>query len=84
MIKTEIDLQPLLPLDRISAALVAQTASHFESRLTLECESMVLNLKSMLGLLSHPFLEEGRAILVAEGEDEKKAVESILAIFQKK
>ena len=83
MTKTEINLRPLLPLDRISAALVAQTASHFEARLTIEQEGMVLNLKSMLGLLSQPDFGDGIATLVANGEDEKEASEAILSLFRK-
>ena len=83
MMKTPIDLKPLLPLNRVSAALLAQTASRFESRLTLEREGMVLNLKSMLGLLSQPNLGEGDALLVADGRDEKEATEAIIDICRK-
>ena len=83
MIKTEIDLLPMIPLDRISAALLAQTASHFEARLMLEKEGMVLNLKSMLGLLSQPNFGDGKMILTADGEDEKEATDAILSIFRK-
>ena len=83
MIKTTINLKPMLPMDRVSAALLAQTSSHFESRLTLEKESIVLNLKSMLGLLSQPSFGDGMATLVADGEDEKEATKAILDIIQK-
>ncbi len=83
MIKTLVDLKPFVPLDRVSAALIAQTASHFESRLTMEKEGMVLNLKSMLGLLSQPFFGDEHTSLVADGPDEKEATEALLAIFQK-
>jgi len=83
MTKTEIDLSPFIPFDRISAALLAQTASHFESRITIEQESMVLNLKSMLGLLSRPYFGDGKAILVADGNDEHEAIQAILSICRK-
>ena len=83
MTKTEIDLRPLLPLDRISAALLAQTASHFEARVTLEREGMVLNLKSMLGLLSQPSFGDGKATLVVDGEDEQEATQAILSICRR-
>ena len=83
MMKSPIDLKPLLPLNRVSAALLAQTASRFESRLTLEREGMVLNLKSMLGLLSQPDLGDGDALLVADGRDEKEATEAIIDICRK-
>ena len=82
MMKTEMNLTPLLPMDRMNAALLAQTASHFESCLTLEKGGIVLNLKSMLGLLSRPSFGDGRVILVADGQDEEEAIKAILAITQ--
>ena len=83
MLKTIVDLRPILPLDRVSAALLAQTSSHFEARLTLEKEGIVINLKSMLGLLSQPNLGDGKMTLIADGEDEKEATEAILTICRK-
>ena len=80
MKKMEIDMRPLLPLNRVSAALLAQTSSRFESRITLEKDSIVLNMKSMLGLLSQPDFGNGSVMLVADGEDEDAAIEAILAI----
>ena len=80
MMKTEIDLSALFPLNRINAAQLAQTASHFEARLTLEREGIVLNLKSMLGLLSQPNLGDGKMILVADGEDEAEATAALISI----
>jgi phosphotransferase system HPr (HPr) family protein len=83
MKKIEIDMRPLLPLDRVSAALLAQTASHFEARVTLEREGMLLNLKSMLGLLSQPSFGDGTVMLVVDGEDENEAADAILSICRK-
>lgn len=83
MIKTEIDLNPILPMSRVSASLLAKTASHFECRLTLERDGTVLNLKSMLGLLSQHEFKDGRALLVADGVDESEATEAIMAICRK-
>ena len=80
MKKIEIDMTPLLPLNRVSAALLAQTSTRFESRITLEKDSIVLNMKSMLGLLSQPDFGNGSVMLVADGEDEDAAIESILSI----
>ncbi len=81
MIKTDFQLQPLLPFDRVSAALLAKTASQFESRLTLERDSMVLNAKSMLGLLSMHSFGNGIFTLVADGQDEQQAVEALLSLL---
>lgn len=82
MIKKQLILKPLLPFDRVSAALVAHTASRFESMLTFEKESFILNAKSMLGLLSQTSFGDGICELVADGADEKEAVEALLALFR--
>jgi hypothetical protein len=60
MIRTELDLQPIMPFNRATAARLAAAASRYESRLTLECEGLVLNMKSMLGLLSQAKLPEAK------------------------
>ena len=82
VIKVEINLFSMLPFNRVSAALVAQTASRFESRLTFEKESFILNAKSMLGLLSQASFGDGVCFLVADGEDEAMAVKSMTALFK--
>ena len=78
MIRTELDLQPIMPFTRATAARLASAASRFDSRLTLECEGLVLNMKSMLGLLSQTKLPQGKATLVAEGTDEQAATQAVL------
>ncbi len=78
MIRTELDLQPMMPFTRTTAARLAAAASHYECRLTLECEGLVLNMKSMLGLLSQARLPDGHATLVADGPDEAAATQAVL------
>ena len=79
MIRTELDLQPIMPFTRATAARLAAAASRYECRLTLECEGLVLNMKSMLGLLSQARLPDGKATLVADGPDEAAATQAVLA-----
>ena len=79
MIRTELDLQPIMPFTRATAARLAAAASRYECRLTLECEGLVLNMKSMLGLLSQARLPDGKATLVADGADEEAATRAVLA-----
>jgi phosphotransferase system HPr-like phosphotransfer protein len=78
MIRTELNLQPIIPFSRVTAAELSATASRYESMLTLECEGLVLNMKSMLGLLSQAKLPEGRGTLVADGPDELIATQAVL------
>lgn len=79
MIRTELDLQPIMPFTRATAARLAAAAGRYECRLTLECEGLVLNMKSMLGLLSQARLPQGHAVLVADGPDESQATQALLA-----
>ena len=79
MIRTTLDLQPIMPFTRATAARLAAAAGRYECRLTLECEGLVLNMKSMLGLLSQARLPQGRAVLVADGPDELQATQALLA-----
>jgi phosphotransferase system HPr (HPr) family protein len=78
MIRTELDLRPIMPFTRVTAAKLASAAGRYDCRLTLECEGLVLNMKSMLGLLSQAKLPEGHATLVADGADEAAATKAVL------
>lgn len=78
MIQSDIDLSKLLPFTRANAARLAQIASRYACRLTLECEGKIINAKSMLGLLSLPPELPEKLSLVADGEDAKAATDAIL------
>ena len=81
MIKTQVDLHNHNIIGRERAALIASTSSRFQSTLTLERDGIVLNLKSMIGLLSQTI--PGRQIwVVADGVDEKDATEAVMKVLQ--
>ena len=82
MIHSEIDLSARLPFARAAAAEIANAASHYECRLTFECDGVVLNAKSMLGLLSQTKLPQGRVTLVADGADEQAATDHLLSLLR--
>ncbi len=83
MIRVPVDLTAQMPFSRVTAAKLAQTASHFDCQLTLEGEGRIINLKSMLGLLSLPMTLPEKLSLVCDGADELAAAEAILAIVGK-
>jgi len=65
----------------LDAALIAKTASHFESAVTLEINGRKCNAKSLLEVLSLS-IEDGDSICVtAEGEDAAEAVRNIGALL---
>jgi len=82
MIKTPVDLSMLIPIGREMAAQISSAASLYPCTVTLEHDGIVLNLKSMIGLLSQSIPKEGKMTLVADGEDEQKAVQAVLAVIQ--
>jgi len=83
MTKVPADLSKLLPITRAKATEIAGAASRFACTLTLECNGVVLNLKSMIGLLSQSIPKEGQMYLVADGDDEKDAIEFISQLISK-
>ena len=82
MIKTQVDLRNHNIIGRERAALIASTASRFQSTLTLERDGIVLNLKSMVGLLSQTIPKDGQIWVVADGVDEKDATEAVMKVLQ--
>jgi phosphotransferase system HPr (HPr) family protein len=82
MIRTRIDLGPLLPFTRILAARLATIGGHFHCSLTLEQDGLAVNLKSMLGMLSQTMKPSPAITLVANGTDEHAATDAIVAAIK--
>ena len=77
MIRPPVDMRPCMPIERRKAALIAGTASKYQCTLTLEHDNIVLNLKSMIGLLSQSVPNDGRMDIVADGVDERAATDAL-------
>ena len=73
MIRQPINIKALLPMKRQTAAEIATMASRFDCTFTLESRNVILNAKSMLGLLSMALPEDGDVIVNVDGEDESAA-----------
>ena len=78
MLKVTVDLSPFLPIGRSKAAEIATIAGKFRSMATLERNGIVLNLKSMIGLLSQSIPKDGVMTLVVSGEDEQEALAALV------
>ena len=83
MIKTQADLRNHNIIGRERAALIASTASRFQSTLTLERDGIVLNLKSMIGLLSQTIPKDGLIWVVADGVDEPDPTQEAMSVLTK-
>ena len=81
MIRKEVALPGQEALQRRTAAQLVQVASRFDARIMIEHQSKVINAKSMLGLLSLGSVTEGKLYLVADGDDEQKAVNAIVHLL---
>ena len=81
MIKIPVDMSRLMPITRETASLLAAAAERYSCTLTLENNGVVLNMKSMIGLLSQSIPKDGHMVLIAEGEDEEAAVKEIRTII---
>ena len=83
MITAPVDLSSFLPIGRAMAAEISTAACKYKCMLTLEKDGIVLNLKSMIGLLSQSIPKDGLMTVVANGEDEKEALETILEMISR-
>ena len=61
--------RPIAELDQI--------ASQFESEIHIECENKKVNAKSIMGMMSLTLTAGEEVTVVAEGNDESKAIEGI-------
>lgn len=83
MIKKQFDMTFLKPFTRESAAEIAIAASKFECTFTMESGNSIINMKSMLGLLSHARPMHGQVNLVADGIDEEDAMNVVCGLLEK-
>lgn len=83
MIKESINLKPILPMKRDTAASIATLASRYDCTFTIEARNMILNAKSMLGLLSMSLPEDGQVALSADGSDEEAAITAMGDLIRK-
>ncbi len=81
MVKVEVNMSKHMPIKREMAMKITGVADKFAATITLEHKAIVLNLKSMIGLLSQTIPKDGIMMLVADGEDEQAALEAVLAVI---
>lgn len=81
MKKIKITLPGTEPLTRVGASEIVREAGRFESRIMLAHGQRIVNVKSMLGLLSFSGDDERTAELVAEGPDEETAAVAVAALL---
>lgn len=63
------------------AALIVNTANQYESEIFLEKDSMRINSKSIMGIITLGASYKSTISIMAEGPDESEAVEAIAKLF---
>ena len=66
------------------AALIAQTANNFTAEVMLDKDSVSVNAKSIMGVITMAAGYNTTLTLRTEGVDEKEAAEAIFALFESK
>lgn len=66
------------------AALIAQTANKFTAEISLEKDSITVNAKSIMGVITMAAGYNTTLTIKAEGSDETEAVEALFALFESK
>jgi phosphocarrier protein HPr len=77
MIVKEVKLNNEAGLQSKMAAVFIQKASNYKSRIWIESNERKANAKSLLGLLSLGIYKGAKVTIIADGEDEQKAVEEL-------
>ena len=65
------------------ATLLVQTASKFNSDITLQYQDKSVNLKSIMGVMSLGVGQNAEVTITADGDDEKDAIEAISETMKK-
>lgn len=81
MIRKVFTLPPELPVSRVLATQLVQTAGKYESRIMIENEQKLVNGKSLLGLLSLYDALDKPLQLIVEGPDEEEAAAAVLGFI---
>ncbi len=66
------------------AALLVQTAGRFAAKVFLEKDGERINGKSIMGIITLAATYNTEIRIIAEGEDEKEAVDALARLFENK
>ena len=84
MTEREVTIMNRAGIHARPAALLVQTASKFASSVYFEKENERINGKSIMGIITLAASYRTRLKVLADGPDEKEAVEAITRLFENK
>ena len=82
MYTQEITVQNEVGLHARPATYFSQKANEFKSGMWVEKEERRVNAKSLLGVLSLGIVKGTNIALIADGSDEKEAVDALVSLIQ--
>ena len=84
MIRKEITVELEKGLEARPVALMVQIAGEYSSNIAVEYKDKKVNAKSIMGMMSLVIARGEKLTVIAEGEDEEKAVEGLEKYLSKK
>lgn len=83
MIQTSLVVKHKNVIENRLIALLVQEANHFSCKISFQKDNKNINAKSIMGMMSLVLKEGDQIILIADGEDENAATESIKELLEK-
>lgn len=83
MIQTSLVVKHKNVIENRLIALLVQEANHFSCKISFQKDNKKINAKSIMGMMSLVLKEGDQIILIADGEDENAATESIKKLLEK-
>ena len=84
MVEREVAIVNRLGLHARPAAQLVQKASKFESEIKLKRQNLEVNAKSIMGVMMLAAEMGSKILIIAEGTDEREAVEALAQVVQGK
>ena len=82
MIQTSLVVKHKNVIENRLIALLVQEANHFSCKISFQKDNKKINAKSIMGMMSLVLKEGDQIILIADGEDENAATESIKELLE--
>lgn len=82
MFKKNAEIMNSLGIHARPASMLVKLAASFESKVELEKDNVRVNAKSIMGVLMLASEQGDKVTIIADGEDEKKAVDSLVKLIE--
>ena len=82
MKQLEMTIQNSVGLHTRPAALFVQTAQKYKAKIKVTCNNIVVNGKSLLGVLSLAAIKDTRISIEADGDDEENALNGLKSLVE--